>query len=218
MKMGECIFSSPFLSCFRSKGLLMYLDTISLMMHAVKQVIDKRQCNVLWFLEHNHLYTAGASTNNRDLIITPNCPIYNTDRGGKYTYHGPGQLIIYMIIDLQNLYNGKPDIRKFVADVCQWLFITLQKLGVECATDQENIGIWCNQKKIVSIGLKLKKWVTYHGVAININPDLSYFSYINPCGLQSNIISSLEMLGYEINIDDLIASLVSNFTLIFNFE
>lgn len=215
MKMGECIFSSPSLLCFYSSDFVTYPDAIDLMMYAVDRVASKKQSNILWFLEHDHLYTAGASASSQDLIVTPNCYMYNTDRGGKYTYHGPGQLIVYMIIDLQSLYNGKPDIKKFIATICQWLIIALREFGVECVSGQEDIGIWCDQKKIASIGLKLKKWITYHGIAINLNPDLSYFSYINPCGLRSNMISSLELLGYKISLQDLVVSLIRNFPLVF---
>ena len=218
MKMGECIFTSPSLSCFYSDHFVSYPDAIDLMMHTVSQITNKNQNNVLWFLEHDHLFTAGASANKKDLINIPSCPIYNTDRGGQYTYHGPGQLIVYMMLDLHNLHHGFPDIKKFVASICRWLILSLKEFGAECIADQENIGVWCNQKKIASIGLKLKKWVTYHGIAINLNPDLTYFSYINPCGLQSTAISSLKNLGYEVKTRDLISQLIKHFPAIFEKE
>ncbi|WHQ46706.1 MAG: lipoyl(octanoyl) transferase LipB [Candidatus Midichloria sp.] len=187
----------------------------------VDQILNKQHNSVLWFLEHDHLYTAGASANSSDLIINPQAPIFTTDRGGKYTYHGPGQLIVYMMLNLKALYHNQLDIKKFVADVCKWLTISLEELGVACIADKENIGIWCfdrnqNKKKIVSIGFKLKKWVTYHGVAINISPELLRFNFIKPCGLSSHSISSLESLEYNISITKLHSILIKNFLIMFN--
>lgn len=221
MERSECLFSNSFLSCFSSFNLVPYTAAISSMASIVDQILNRHHNSVLWFLEHDHLYTAGASANSSDLIANPQAPIFTTDRGGKYTYHGPGQLIVYMMLDLKALYHNQPDIKKFVSDICKWLITSLKEVGAHCITDEENIGIWCfdetqNKKKIASIGLKLKKWVTYHGVAINISPDLSKFNFIKPCGLSSHSISSLEALGHNIDISKLRSILIKNFLIMFN--
>jgi len=216
------LFSNSFLSCLSFEKKISYQEAFSSMLLIVNQIIEKNHSNTLWFLEHDHIYTVGASAKDNDITSNSDIPVFLTDRGGLQTYHGPGQRVVYMMLDLKKLYGPNADIRRFVADICKWLVVSLRELGVNCEADSTNIGIWSwpidknqDKKKIVSIGFKLKRWVTYHGVAINISPNLLNFKFIKPCGLMPNQISSLYALGYNIKFDKLDSILIKNFLLIF---
>lgn len=175
---------------------------------------------LLLFLEHSDCYTFGASAASCNEKSLNSMPLFETDRGGQVTYHGRGQRIVYMMLNLKYIYGENPDIRRFINDVLQWIITSLSQLGVSSFSDSDNIGVWINNsyrqsKKIVSLGFKLKKWMTYHGVAINLHTDNAKFSAIKPCGLNPQSISSLAALGYNITYEILDQALLKNFPLIF---
>ena len=146
---------------------------------------------LIWILEHNHIYTGGTSFNNKD-IIDKSIKIIKTNRGGKITYHGPGQLIFYFVIDLNK---RKKDIRWFIQVIEKTIINTLMEFNIKAYSDKKNIGIWIKKgnanKKIGAIGVKIKKWIAFHGFSLNIQTDLKKYSKIKPCGLKSEKMDNL---------------------------
>ena len=157
--------------------------------------LDQNKSNeLIWILEHKDLYTAGTSYDEND-IIDKSIDILKTNRGGKITYHGPGQLICYFVIDLKR---RKKDIRKFVSIIENTIIETLQHYNIDSFSDKENIGIWINEnnkvKKIAAIGVRVSKWIAYHGFSININNDLKKYNAIIPCGIKDKGITNLKQI------------------------
>jgi len=148
----------------------------------------------VWLLEHPPLYTAGTSATNEELLEPGRFPVFKTGRGGRYTYHGPGQRIAYVMIDLTP--RGR-DVRAYVATLETWLIATLERLGVEGERRPGAVGIFVNGAKIASIGVRVRRWVTLHGVSLNVDPELSHFAGIVPCGLHDTPVTSLATLGAE---------------------
>jgi len=182
-----------------------YFEAISFMEERVKNILDKKEAEMIWFLNHDHIYTCGTSAHKDEILFTNNIPIIKTNRGGKTTYHGPGQRIVYFII---NLNNRKKDIRRFVKIIEFSTISLLKEFNIEAKTFPKRIGIWVTkvknkkltkEKKIGAIGLRIKKWVTYHGLSFNINPDLSYYDNIHACGLKNYKTTSLLELGINIS-------------------
>ena len=134
-------------------------------------------------LEHPSIYTLGRSAVNTDIKNKINIPFIDTDRGGKITYHGPGQKVIYIMLDLKQLFNNKPDLKLFIRMLENWVISILAQNDIAAYADKENIGIWVQNnnvnKKITSIGIKLKKWISYHGLSININPDMNFLTILS---------------------------------------
>ena len=177
-----------------------YFDAIRFMEKKVEKILDKKENEMLWFLNHNHIYTYGTSANKNEILSKTNIPILQTNRGGKTTYHGPGQRIVYFMI---NLNKRKKDIRKFINIIENSAISLLREFGIEATTFPEKVGIWVvkskgnklsKEKKIGAIGLRIKKWITYHGLSFNINPDLKFYENINACGLNNYSSTSLEDL------------------------
>ena len=188
-----------------SKELIDYESSLKFMKLRVNQIQNSEKTELLWFLNHNHIYTQGTSANHNEIIRSNGIKIINTNRGGKTTYHGPGQRIVYFMI---NLNKRKKDIRKFINIIENSLLEHLKKYSIDCATYRDRVGIWATgkngnkfskEKKIGAIGLRVKKWVTYHGLSVNIKPDLQYYEYINACGLNNYKNTSLYELGIEID-------------------
>ena len=178
-----------------------YEKAINLMQNRVSDIIEKKEKELIWFLSHDHIYTCGTSSNKNDILYKTNVPIINTNRGGKITYHGPGQRIIYLIIDLNN---RKKDIRKFINVLENTIYCLLKDFQIESTSFSNRVGIWVTkvngiklskEKKIGAIGLRIKKWITYHGLSFNIDPDLSYYKNIHACGLPNYLPTSLKELG-----------------------
>ena len=172
-----------------------YLDAISFLEKRVEKIINKQEKELIWILEHPSIFTAGTSYNEKD-IIDKKIDIIKTSRGGKITWHGPGQLICYLVIDLNN---RKKDIRKFVHIIEKSIIESLEEIGVSWQSDRKNIGIWVKsnkkEKKIAAIGIKVKKWIAYHGFSLNINNDLSNYKKIIPCGISDKGVTSLKELN-----------------------
>ena len=172
-----------------------YLEAISFLEKRVEKIINKQEKELIWILEHPSIFTAGTSYNEKD-IIDKKIDITKTSRGGKITWHGPGQLICYLVIDLNK---RKKDIRKFVRIIEKSIIESLEEIGVSSQSDRKNIGIWVKsnkeEKKIAAIGIKVKKWIAYHVFSLNIDNDLSNYKKIIPCGIKDKGITSLKELN-----------------------
>ena len=172
-----------------------YLDALKLLEERVDK-INKRQANeLIWILEHPSTFTSGVNFQEED-VIDKSIEVIKTSRGGRITWHGPGQLICYLVIDLNN---RKKDIRKFVHIIEKSIIESLEEIGVSSQSDRKNIGIWVKsnkeEKKIAAIGIKVKKWIAYHGFSLNIDNDLSNYKKIIPCGVSDKGITSLKELN-----------------------
>lgn len=193
-----------------------YEDALAMQESVVAQVVNGEVPNTLFICEHAPVYTCGTSTQiESDYIGGNNIPVIKSGRGGRITYHGPGQRVIYPIIDLKG--RGR-DLKKYINDLQKWLILSLKELGVEAHTD-DDVGVWIKTKsgenKIAAIGVRVRKWVTFHGIALNINPDMSHFNAIVPCGIQNKGVTSLKELGIEKNIKEIDQILIKNFSKIF---
>ncbi|MBX3492724.1 MAG: lipoyl(octanoyl) transferase LipB [Parvibaculum sp.] len=175
---------------------------------------------LVWLLEHPALYTAGTSADEADLIDPKRFPVFRSGRGGQYTYHGPGQRVAYVMLDLKR---RKPDVRAYVQDLEAWLIATLARFDVTGETRPDRVGVWVRrpergltaEDKIAAIGVRLRKWVTFHGVSLNIDPDLDHFSGIVPCGIAQHGVTSLADLGREATMADVDAALRETFGEVF---
>ena len=194
----------------KSQNPVKYEDAISFMEDRLKDIDLKKVNDLIWVLEHDHIYTSGTSYNENE-IIDKSINIIKTNRGGKITYHGPGQLICYFVIDLKK---GKKDIRKFISVIEKSIIETLSLYDIETFADKENIGIWYNDnstiKKVAAIGVRVSKWIAYHGFSININNDLKKYDAIIPCGIKDKGITNLEQIKNQ-NYDELKNKLIEIF-------
>ena len=194
----------------KSQNPVKYEDAISFMEDRLKDINLKKVDDLIWVLEHDHIYTSGTSYNENE-IIDKSINIIKTNRGGKITYHGPGQLICYFVIDLKK---GKKDIRKFISVIEKSIIETLSLYDIETFADKENIGIWYNDnstiKKVAAIGVRVSKWIAYHGFSININNDLKKYDAIIPCGIKDKGITNLKQIKNQ-NYDDLENKLIEIF-------
>ena len=194
----------------KSQNPVKYEDAISFMEDRLKDIDLKKVDDLIWVLEHDHIYTSGTSYNENE-IIDKSINIIKTNRGGKITYHGPGQLICYFVIDLKK---GKKDIRKFISVIEKSIIETLKLYDIETFADKENIGIWYNDnstiKKVAAIGVRVSKWIAYHGFSININNDLKKYDAIIPCGIKDKGITNLKQIKNQ-NYNDLENKLIEIF-------
>ncbi|MDX2082569.1 MAG: lipoyl(octanoyl) transferase LipB, partial [Rickettsiales bacterium] len=193
-----------------SKEPVHFEDALSFMQNRVEEIIAGTKPQLIWLLEHHPVYTAGISAKDSDLLVKTDIPIFQTNRGGKYTYHAPGMKIIYVMLDLKKFFAPqKPDVARFVEFLENWIISILADFGIKGEIKKGRVGIWVvdknakeekSEKKIAAIGIKLKKWVSYHGIAINVSPDLSGFDNIIPCGIKEFGITSIaEVLGQVID-------------------
>jgi lipoyl(octanoyl) transferase len=172
---------------------------------------DAAEC--VWLLEHPPLYTAGTSADEAELLAPARFPVFKTGRGGRYTYHGPGQRIAYVMLDLTP--RGR-DVRAYVAALETWLIATLAHLGVEGERRPGSVGIFVEGAKIASIGVRVRRWVTLHGVSLNVAPELDHFSGIVPCGLHGTPVTSLAALGIDTDMARVDAALRESFDAVFD--
>ena len=166
----------------------------------------------LWFLEHPALYTRGTSAKDGDLINPGAFPVYEAGRGGEFTYHGPGQRVVYVMLDLSR--RGR-DIRAFVQSLEGWIIAALSEFGLEAGIRDGRIGVWVNTRdgreaKIAAIGIRVRKWVSFHGISLNVEPDLSHFGGIVPCGIRDYGVTSLADLGLEVSMEEVDAALMKH--------
>ena len=186
-----------------------YIDAINILESRLKDLYENNDQELIWTLQHNEVFTAGTSYKENE-IIDKSIKILKTNRGGKITYHGPGQLICYFVLDLRK----KKDIRKFIAVIENTIIQTLKSYKIETFPDKENIGIWHKSKnkvkKIAAIGIRVSKWIAYHGFAININNDLEIYKKIIPCGISDKGVANLKSI-IDQDYSDLNDKLVKNF-------
>lgn len=180
-----------------------YADAIQFMQNTIEG-IRSGEDEIIWFLEHPPLYTAGTSAKEADLIDST-FPVFQTQRGGKHTYHGPGQLVVYVMVDLKKRDN---DIRLFVQTLEEWIIKTLSIFGLNGVRKQGRVGVWLDdekgERKIAAIGVRVTQGVTWHGLSLNVSPDLAHYKGIIPCGLKEYRVTSLQAEGIKIGIHQVI--------------
>jgi lipoyl(octanoyl) transferase len=200
-----------------SEGLVPYPEALAFMEAHVAAIRDENAPELVWLLEHPPLYTAGTSARTQDLLVPDRFPVYEAGRGGQFTYHGPGQRVAYVMLDLKR---RRPDLRDYVWRLEEWVIGSLGRLGVEGERRAGRIGIWVTgpsgeEAKIAAIGVRIRRWVSFHGVAINLDPELEHFSGIVPCGIRGFGVTSLVDLGLTTTMPELDAALMATFEQVF---
>lgn len=204
-----------------SKGLVAYPDAVAAMEARAAAIAEGTAGELVWLLEHPPLYTAGVSAKADDLLEPGRFPVFESGRGGQFTYHGPGQRVAYVMLDLTK--RGR-DVRAFVAALEAWVIGALDAFNVRGEIREGRVGVWVERReaglpvredKIAAIGVKLRRWVSFHGVAVNVEPDLSHFSGIVPCGVTQHGVTSLVDLGLPVTMDEADAALKASFREVF---
>jgi lipoyl(octanoyl) transferase len=206
-------------------GLTPYEHALALMDQRAADIRQGTKGELIWLVEHPPLYTAGTSADPSDLVDPDRFPVFNAGRGGEYTYHGPGQRVVYVMLDLKR---RREDVRAFVAALEEWIIATLACFNVRGERREDRVGVWVvrpdrppmpdgtpAEDKIAAIGIRLRRWVSFHGIAINVEPDLSHFGGIVPCGVTDHGVTSLVDLGLPVTMADLDLALKSTFPTIF---
>jgi len=197
------------------QGLLAYPEAVEFMEQRVAGIADGKARELVWLVEHPPIYTAGTSAKESDLLEA-RFPVFKTGRGGQFTYHGPGQRVGYVMLDLRKR-NG--DVRRFVYELEEWLIRTLARFGVRGERRGGRVGIWVvrgsREDKIAALGVRVRRWVTFHGVALNVEPDLTHFSGIVPCGIRGHGVTSLADLGISATMADVDVALRAAFDEVF---
>lgn len=204
-----------------SDTLVAYSDALSFMERRVADIAEGKARECLWFLEHPPLYTAGTSARDEDLLTANTFPVYRAGRGGQFTYHGPGQRVIYIMLDLDR--RGR-DIRCFVRQIENWIIATLRAFNIEGKIVDGRVGVWVPRPehganrldKIAAIGIRVRRWVSFHGLSINVSPDLSHYGGIVPCGITDQSVTSFLDLGQIISLPELDQALIRHFKSDFN--
>ena len=196
-----------------SPGLVPYPDALARMEARVAGIVVGQAGELVWLLEHPPLYTAGTSADPAELLVPDALPVYPSGRGGRYTYHGPGQRIVYVMADLRR--RGR-DVRAYVQALEDWIIRSLGDLGLRGERREGRIGIWVadgrgGEAKIAAVGVRVRHWVTFHGIAINVDPDLQGFAGIVPCGIRDHGVTSLAALGIGATMADVDSALRRNF-------
>ena len=200
-----------------SKTIINYDDAISLMEDKVlkiKQNIDKE---LVWLLEHGSIYTAGTSAKEQDMLNKKDVLVRYTGRGGQWTWHGPGQRVAYVMLDLKK---RLPDVRAYVNALEEWIILTLRDFNLEGTRLEQKPGVWIKNNdnsynKIAALGVRISSWVTWHGISINLNPDLNAFENIVPCGILNGSVTSFKNLDINVYMYELDQSLIKNFNIVF---
>ncbi len=199
-----------------------YLDAVAFMEARVADIRADRAPETVWLLEHPAVYTAGTSADPSELLDARRFPVFETGRGGRYTYHGPGQRVAYVMLDLKR---RGGDVRRFVTDLEDWVIATLARFNVTGERRDGRVGIWVRrgapanpasrEDKIAAIGVRVRRWVSYHGISINVDPDLSHFEGIVPCGIEKHGVTSLWDLGLTATIPEVDGALAAAFEEVF---
>lgn len=205
-----------------SDCLVPYPEAVSAMEARVEAIRQGRAAEWVWLLEHPPLYTAGTSADDRDLLDSGGFPVYRAGRGGQFTYHGPGQRVAYVMLDLQR---RRPDLRAYVHDLEEWVIRALATFNIQGERRNGRVGIWVDMRpfggapgqenKIAAIGVRVRRWVTFHGVAINVRPNLSHFAGIVPCGIRGHGVTSMAELGRAVPMAEFDAALKASFASVF---
>jgi len=204
-----------------SDRLVSYPEAVAVMEARADAIARGEADEAIWLLEHPPLYTAGTSANRADLVDPDRFEVFEARRGGQYTYHGPGQRVVYVMLDLNR--RGR-DLRRFVAQLEAWVIATLAEFNVTGEIREGRVGVWVTRQdkprtaagtppedKIAAIGIRLRRWVSFHGLSINVEPDLAHFSGIVPCGISEHGVTSLVDLGLPVTMTDLDAALIRSF-------
>ena len=199
----------------RRTELTPYPEAVAFMEERAAAIADGTAPELVWLLEHPPIYTAGTSAKDADLLDA-RFPVFKTGRGGQFTYHGPGQRVGYVMLDLKR---RKADVRAYVHDLEEWLIGTLAQFDVKGERREGRVGIWVarprREDKIAALGVRVRRWVTFHGVSLNVDPDLSHFSGIVPCGVSEHGVTSLHDLGLPVTMADVDVALKQSFTDVF---
>jgi len=208
-----------------SNNLVPYEDAVAFMEERAGLIYEGKAVEMIWLVEHPPLYTAGTSAKIEDLTDPDRFPVYDSKRGGQYTYHGPGQRVIYVMLDLNK--RGR-DVRAFVKSLEDWVIQTLAEFSIKGEIREGRVGVWVArddkpltasgakaEDKIAAIGIRLRKWVSFHGISINVEPDLDHFGGIVPCGISEHGVTSLVDLGLPVTMADLDVALAANFQRLF---
>lgn len=186
-----------------------YQEAVDFMEERVEKIIAGKAKQLIWLTSHPKIYTAGISAKEEDLLNKNKIPVYKTNRGGQYTYHDTGMRIIYVMLDLKKIFSPfRPDISKFIVMLENWVIAILNEIGIKGEIRKKRVGIWVKgqdhkEKKIAAIGIKLKKWVSYHGIAINLDPNLENFAGIIPCGIKDFGVTSIAKEGKKTSLKEL---------------
>jgi lipoyl(octanoyl) transferase len=218
MKM-ETVIDDDRIDWLTSAAPVPYGDAVAAMEHRVAEIRAGRAAQAVWLLEHPPLYTAGTSARPEDLLDPGRFPVFPSGRGGQYTYHGPGQRVAYVMLDLKR--RGS-DVRAFVVQLEDWLIATLAHFAVTGERRAGRVGIWvarggkpAHEDKIAAIGLRIRHWISFHGISINVAPDLEHFAGIVPCGVAEHGVTSLSDLGAAASLSDVDRTLKETFTAVF---
>ena len=209
-----------------SEGLTPYPDAVAAMEARVAAIADGLAAEQVWLVEHPPLYTAGTSADESDLVQPNRFPVFATGRGGQYTYHGPGQRVAYVMLDLRK---RGPDVRQFVNSLEAWLIVTLARMNVTGERRDDRVGVWVRrpdklppvgagaiaEDKIAAIGIRIRRWVTFHGISLNVDPDLGHFDGIVPCGVTLHGVTSLHDLGVPVTMPEVDSLLRAGFEEVF---
>jgi lipoyl(octanoyl) transferase len=192
--------------------LVPYENAVAVMEARAAAIALRQDSECVWLLQHPPIYTAGTSADQSELLAADRFPVFKTGRGGRFTYHGPGQRVAYVMLDLAA--RGR-DVRAFVTSLEDWLIATLAQFGVAAERHPSQIGIFVRGAKIASIGVRVRRWVSLHGVSLNVDPELEHFSGIVPCGLTDTPVTSLAALGAETDMDMVDQALRASFEAVF---
>lgn len=201
-----------------AEGLTPYPEAVAAMQARVAAIHAGAEPECVWLVEHPPLFTAGTSARDEDLFNPLGFPTYRAGRGGQWTYHGPGQRVGYVMLDLRR---RGPDVRAYVHGLEQWLIVALDRLGVRAETRADRIGLWVadrragTEAKIGAIGVRVTRWVTWHGFALNVEPELAHFGGIVPCGVREHGVTSLARLGITASMAEVDAALMATFGAVF---
>ncbi|MFT5487951.1 MAG: lipoyl(octanoyl) transferase [Paracoccaceae bacterium] len=205
-----------------SDAFIPYPDAVAAMEQRVSGISSADDNELVWLVQHPPLYTAGTSADDEDLLDAHRFPVFRAGRGGEFTYHGPGQRVGYVMLDLNQ--RGR-DVRQFVRDLEQWMIVTLAVFGVIGERRDGRVGIWVDrgrhgglpgkEDKIAAIGVRLRRWVSFHGISLNICPDLSHYDGIVPCGIRQHGVTSLQDLGINATVEDVDVALREAFEKVF---
>jgi len=198
------------------EGLLPYPEAVAEMEARAEAIAEGTSNERVWLVEHPPIYTAGTSAHDEDLLDA-RFPVFRAGRGGQFTYHGPGQRVGYVMLDLKR---RKPDVRAYVHDLEEWLIRTLAQFNVRGERREGRVGIWVardggREDKIAAIGVRIRRWVTFHGVSLNVEPDLSHFTGIVPCGISEHGVTSLVDLGIPATMADVDVAMKQAFAGVF---
>ena len=199
-----------------SKDLVEYDSAIEFMNSHINKMKKNNAKELLWFLEHNSIFTAGTSAKEIDQNIKDKNLIRYVGRGGEWTWHGPGQRVVYIMLDLKQ---REKDIKKYINNLEKWIILTLNFFNIDAIVKEGNPGVWIKKNnaffKIASIGVRISYWITWHGISININPNLKPFEEIVPCGVQNGFVTSIKKEGKNVSLDQFDKKLKENFYLFF---